>query len=87
MSYQQEYLDSIERPESFWRSQAEKLSWFKVPEAILSKDENGVDRWFADGELNTSYMALDAQVEAGLAHQVAIYYDSPVTGTKESITR
>jgi len=86
MSYQEEYLASIERPESFWRSQAEKLSWFKVPEVILSKDENGVDRWFADGELNTSYMALDAQVEAGLANQVAIYYDSPVTDTKESIT-
>ena len=86
MSYQQEYFESIQHPESFWRAESQKLSWFKEPVDILSKDENGMDRWFADGEMNTSYMALDAQILDGRGEQVAIYYDSPVTDTKEAIT-
>lgn len=84
--YIKEYLSSVNEPESFWKLQAEKLSWFKLPETILSKDENGVDRWFADGDLNTSYLALDVHVMNGRGDQVAIYYDSPVTGSKEAVT-
>jgi propionyl-CoA synthetase len=86
MSYQEEYFESIQHPESFWCRESQKLSWFKEPVDILSKDENGMDRWFADGEMNTSYMALDAQIIDGRGQQVAIYYDSPVTDTKEAIT-
>ena len=86
MSYGSEYQRSIEEPESFWAEKAADLDWFKSPETILSKDENGMDRWFADGLMNTCYMALDGHVDAGRGHQVAIYYDSPVTGTKEAIT-
>lgn len=84
--YQHEYLSSVNEPESFWKRQAEQLSWFKSPEVIVSKDDNGVDRWFADGELNTSYLAIDVHVMNGRGNQVAIYYDSPVTGSKEAIT-
>ncbi|MEL7401212.1 MAG: acetyl-coenzyme A synthetase N-terminal domain-containing protein, partial [Pseudomonadota bacterium] len=55
MSYQQQYKASIDQPEQFWAEQASKIHWFRQPRAILSRDENGVDRWFADGELNTAY--------------------------------
>ncbi len=86
MAYLNEYNRSIENPAEFWAEKAEALEWFKKPEVILSKDENGVDRWFADGEMNTAYMALDYHVENGRGDQVAIYYDSPVTDTKKAIT-
>ncbi|PID34236.1 MAG: propionyl-CoA synthetase, partial [Thiotrichales bacterium] len=38
------------------------------------------------GEMNTSYMALDYHVEQGRGDQVAIIYDSPVSGTKKTYT-
>ena len=86
MAYATEYDRSINQPERFWGEKAKDLSWFRAPENILDKDSNGIYRWFADGEMNTCFMALDANVEAGMGEQVALYYDSPVTNTKQAIT-
>lgn len=82
MSYAEEYNYSISQPEDFWRQKAGDVPWFSAPETILSKDENGIYRWFSDGEMNTSYMALDYHCENGRADQTALIFDSPVTGTK-----
>ncbi len=86
MTYQQQYKKSINDPEGFWAEQAGRIQWFKVPDVTLSKDEHGVDRWFADGELNTAYLALDYHVLQGRGDQLALIYDSPVTNTKRSYT-
>jgi propionyl-CoA synthetase len=86
MSYATEYQASIDAPETFWADKAKQLPWFKVPEKILSDDENGIKRWFADGEMNTCYMALDHHVAEGRGDQAALIYDSPVTDTKMQLT-
>ncbi|MFZ1341740.1 propionyl-CoA synthetase [Thiothrix eikelboomii] len=86
MSYKAEYERSMNDPEGFWKEKAEALQWYTFPETILSKDEHGIYRWFADGELNTAYMALDYHVEQGRGEQVAIIYDSPVSNTKAQVT-
>ncbi len=86
MSYQQEYKSSIEDPARFWEEKAKLIEWYKFPENILSVDEQGIERWYADGELNTCYLALDYHVEHGRAEQLALIYDSPVTGKKQSFT-
>ena len=86
MSYQQEYQASIEDPESFWAEKAKLVSWFKQPQNILSTDEHGIQHWFADGEMNTCYMALDYHVENGRGDQAALIYDSPVTDQKKTYT-
>ena len=86
MTYKAEYERSINQPEAFWGEQAEKLPWYKKPTKMLEKDENGAWRWFVDGELNTSYCALDYHVENGRADQTAVIYDSPVTDTKSKLT-
>ena len=86
MSYLAEYTHSIEHPETFWADKASELEWFTPPKTILSEDENGIARWFADGEMNTCHMALDYHVANGRGDQLAIYYDSPVTNTKKAIT-
>jgi len=86
MDYQTVYRQSIDEPETFWKDKAEALPWIKFPETILARDENGIDRWFVDGELNTTYMALDHHVENGRADQLALIYDSPVTGQKKQYT-
>lgn len=76
----------MEHPEAFWKEKAADLKWFKDPENILTQDEHGIHHWFADGEMNTAYMALDYHVENGRGDQAAIIYDSPVTDTKRTIT-
>ena len=86
MSYQQEYQQSLNNKIEFWAAKASALSWFKPPQTILSKDANGIDRWFADGELNTAYLALDYHIEQGRGDQAAVIYDSPVTNTIETIS-
>ncbi len=86
MSYAAEYQRSIESPEAFWKDKAQALSWFSFPQTILSKDDNGIYRWFADGEMNTAYMALDYHLENGRGEQNAIIFDSPVSGEKSTLT-
>tara|TARA_R110002095_G_scaffold207010_3_gene191543 strand:+ start:2517 stop:4406 length:1890 start_codon:yes stop_codon:yes gene_type:complete len=86
MGYQTEYNQSVNDREAFWRRQADAIAWFKKPTQILTEADYGSHRWFADGELNTCYLALDAQVEAGRGEQVALYYDSPGTQTKRAIS-
>lgn len=82
MSYLQEYQASVTDPAAFWAAKAAKLAWFKKPTQILSEQE-GQYQWFADGELNTSYLALDYHIEQGRGQQCALIYDSPVTGSKQ----
>ena len=86
MSYQAEYQRSIEQPELFWAEQARTIPWYTSPKTILSQDNDGIYHWFEDGELNTCYMAVDYHVEQGRGEQPAIIYDSPVTGTKNTVT-
>lgn len=38
------------------------------------------------GKLNMCYNAVDRHVASGRGEQPAIFYDSPVTGTKQTIT-
>ena len=86
MSYRSEYTKSVENPERFWAEKAADLPWYKQPQQVLSKDENNISRWFADGEMNTAYMALDYHVEQGRGDQAAIIYDSPVTDTRSKLS-
>lgn len=86
MIYPHLYQRSLTEPEEFWQEEAKKIHWFTFPEKILSKDNEGLDRWFEGGKLNTCYLALDYHVENGRGDQVAVYYDSPVTQTKTRYT-
>ena len=43
-------------------------------------------RWFVGAECNTCHNAVDRHVERGRGEQAAIIYDSPVTGTKRTLT-
>ena len=86
MSYIAEYQRSMNDPEGFWREKAQALEWFSFPKNILTFDADGIGHWFADGEMNTAYMALDHHVKAGRGDQLAIIFDSPVTNTKKTYT-
>ncbi|MGM1052013.1 MAG: propionyl-CoA synthetase [Pseudomonadota bacterium] len=85
-TYANEFRRSIEHPESFWAEQARRIPWFKAPTQILHYDEANHARWFADGELNICHAALDHHVEQGRGDQPAIFWDSPVTDSKRTLT-
>ena len=86
MSYQDEYQASIDNPAAFWAEKARLIDWYKPSTNVLSVDEHGIDRWFADGELNTCHLALDYHVDNGRADQIALIYDSPVTNQQKKFT-
>lgn len=86
MNYEDEYTLALKEPERYWAKQVDRIRWFKRPDTILEKTTFGTDSWYPDGELNSCYLALDHQVEQGRGEQVALYYDSPVSQTKEAIS-
>lgn len=82
-AYQKEYQWAKQQPESFWQTQAKNIDWFEFPKTILANDANGIERWYPDGLLNTSWLALDYHCEQGRGDKAALIYDSPVTDTKQ----
>lgn len=86
VKYDQLFKESIDDKEDFWKEQAQNIEWFKEPETILTKDENGYPTWFADGQLNMSYLCIDKHIEDGFGEQIAVIYDSPVTNQKQKFT-
>ncbi|MBW1645800.1 MAG: propionyl-CoA synthetase [Deltaproteobacteria bacterium] len=84
--YDEIYRRSIEDPNGFWAEAAEDVQWVKKWDKVLDDSNKPFYRWFVGGELNTCYNALDYHVENGRADQVALIYDSPVTGTIKKFT-
>jgi propionyl-CoA synthetase len=84
--YKTEFKRALTAPEEYWREQASHIAWYTPPEEILGRDGNNNDAWFADGILNSSYLALDYHIEQGRGDQTALIYDSPVTNVKDTYT-
>ena len=80
MSYTAEYRKSIDNPEEFWAEAAGRLAWSKTWERVLDDSDAPFYAWFSGGEINTCYNALDRHCENGRGGQVALIYDSPLTG-------
>jgi propionyl-CoA synthetase len=86
--------ESLSNPQSFWQRQADQLTWHKKPSCALRKQtkelKSGIRHqhwtWFPDGEISTTENCLDRHVKNGHGKNVAVIYDSPVTGRKEIYT-
>lgn len=86
MGYKEVYAGWKADPEAFWMEAAKSIDWIVAPTKALSDENAPLYEWFADGVVNTCYNAVDRHVENGRADQVAIIYDSPITGAKSQIT-
>jgi propionyl-CoA synthetase len=84
--YEDSYRQSLADPESFWGKAAAAIDWDAPWERVLDDSRAPFYRWFSGGRLNTCHNALDRHVEGGRGDQLALIYDSPVTGTKATFT-
>ncbi|MFE5293218.1 acetate--CoA ligase [Isoptericola sp. NPDC056618] len=67
----------------FWADQARELvSWSTPFTQTLDWSEAPVAKWFADGQLNAAYNAVDRHVEAGLGDRVAIHFEGEPGDTR-----
>jgi len=85
-AYDDIYRKSIDDPEAFWGEVAQGVHWDKKWDKVLDDSKAPEYHWFSGGKLNTCYNAVDRHVEAGHGDQVALIYDSPVTGQLRKYT-
>ena len=74
------YARSIQDPNAFWGEAADDVRWTKRWDKVLDDSNPPFYRWFPGGELNNCDNALDRHVDGGRGDQLALIYDSPVTG-------
>jgi propionyl-CoA synthetase len=84
--YDEVYRRSLEEPEAFWAEAAAAIDWVEPWARVLDRSRAPFFRWFVGGRLNTCHNALDRHVEGGRAEQLALIYDSPVTGAMAAFT-
>jgi len=84
--YEQVYQQSMRDPEEFWAGAAEDIHWERRWDKVFDDSRKPFYRWFAGGRLNTCFNALDLHIERGRGKQLALIYDSPVTGTVRGYT-
>jgi len=85
MRYEDEYRRSIEQPEEFWAVQARLIHWHKPPQKILEYTNPPFRKWFAGGETNLCYNAIDRHL-AERGEQPAIIAISTETGVERTLT-
>ena len=75
-TYQAQYAESIQDPEVFWATIAERLTWYQKWHTIRDYDfVNGEIKWFDGGTLNACYNCLDRHIEAGHGDATAIIWE------------
>ena len=84
--YAQAYAGWKTDPSAFWAEAARGIDWVRPPQIIFDADAGVYGRWFPDAVGNVCHNALDRHVAAGRGDQAALIYDSPVTGTKRTLT-
>ncbi len=86
MTYEKIYARSLADPEGFWAEAASLIDWYDPPSRILDDRAAPLFRWYQGGTLNTCHNALDRHADGERAGQLALVYDSPVTGTVRTYT-
>ena len=75
-NYQQMYRESVEKPDSFWASQATEFLMWDAPWTSVSRYDfaKGEAEWFKDGKLNVTTNCIDRHLQ-DRADQTAIIWE------------
>jgi Acyl-coenzyme A synthetases/AMP-(fatty) acid ligases len=70
------YQESIENPDKFWASIANRITWYSKWDNVSDVDfKKGKISWFENAKLNASYNCLDRHVESGNGDQIALIWE------------
>ncbi|MDI3470617.1 MAG: Acetyl-CoA synthetase [Pseudolabrys sp.] len=83
--YPETYARWQRDPQGFWGEAAQAIDWIEKPKAVFDPKAGLYGRWFPDAVCNTCWNALDRHIPKR-NDQLALIYDSPVTGTKKTFT-
>jgi propionyl-CoA synthetase len=84
-SYRAVYEAAMRDPEGFWLRAADAIDWVVPPRRAFDPAAGVYGRWFPDATCNTCYNAVDRHVRVRPG-QPAIIHDSPMTGTRRTIS-
>ncbi len=84
--YASVYAKALADSGAFWLDAAAAIDWVTPPTTAIDIRNAPFHRWFPDGEMNTCHNAVDRHVAAGRGEQIAIIYDSPITGAACNLT-
>src|SRR5882757_10727207 len=84
--YREVYAGWQRDPEGFWAQAAQDIDWVEPARLVFDPKAGVYGSWFAGAVCNTCWNAVDRHVRAGRGSQAAIIYDSPLSGTKRTIT-
>ncbi len=84
--YHDIYQGWQDNPEGFWAKAAKQIDWYKQPDMVFNSSGGVYGTWFDGATCNTCYNAVDRHVDSGRGDQLALIYDSPITGNKKSFT-
>ena len=83
----EQYSRAADDREAFWAEQARRyVTWSTDFTQVLDWSEAPFAKWFADGELNACYNAVDRHVEAGHGDRVAIHFVGEPEGDSRDLT-
>ncbi|QWP76437.1 propionate--CoA ligase [Lysobacter sp. K5869] len=85
MRYEDFHRRSIEQPEAFWAEQAQAIHWRTPPQRILDYSKPPFRQWFAGGETNLCYNALDRHLDER-GDQLALATISSETGQTRELS-
>jgi propionyl-CoA synthetase len=86
MIQHQQFLDrALADTEGFWAEQAARIDWVRPFDSVLRYDSPPFRTWFAGGETNLCYNAVDRHL-ATRAAQPALVYISSETGERRTYT-
>ncbi|MDD3354146.1 propionate--CoA ligase [Zoogloea sp.] len=81
-SYQEFHKRSIEDRNGFWGEQAELIHWNKKPEQIYDFSKPPFVKWFAGGETNLCYNAVDRHAETNPNGKALVYISTETNEEK-----
>ncbi|KJV29898.1 propionyl-CoA synthetase [Aquitalea magnusonii] len=84
-AYQEFHRRSIEQPDVFWGAEAQRIHWHKPCTQVLQYDNPPFRQWFAGGETNLCYNAVDRHLETR-PDQAALIHVSSETGVELTYT-
>lgn len=84
--YADTYANWQAAPDKFWMDAAGEIDWHTAPKTAFDAESGVYGRWFPDARANVCYNCVDRHVLEGRGDQLALIYDSPVTGSKRLYT-